>query len=77
MKSKSDKINIVLKYIVIENITTTSWLLKAAGCVVAKKRYFKTKLAKHQELRWKKRIKDKIRREELEGSLNDKLIKWF
>ena len=50
----------MLNYIVTENITPTSWLLKAAGCVVAKKLGFKTKLAKPQEPRWKERMKDKI-----------------
>ena len=59
-KSKSDEINKVLNYVVTENITSTSRLLKAAGCVVAKKLGFKTNLAKPQELRWKKIIKDKI-----------------
>ena len=60
LKSNCDEINRVLNYIVTESITPTSWLLKAAGCVVAKKLSFKTKLAKPQEPRWRKRIKDKI-----------------
>ena len=33
--------------------------MKAAGCAVAKKLGFKTKLAKPQEPRWRKRIKDR------------------
>ena len=60
LKSKSDEINRVLTYIVTENITPTSRLLKAVGCVVAKKLGFKTKLAKSQEPKWKKKVKDKI-----------------
>ena len=60
LKSKSDEINRVLNYIVTESITTTSQLLEEAGCVVAKELGFKTKLAKLQEPRCKKRIKDKI-----------------
>ena len=32
LKSKNDETNILLNYIVTENITTTSRLLKAAGC---------------------------------------------
>ena len=56
LKSKSDEINRVLNYIVTENITPTSRLLKAAGCVVTKKLGFKTKLRKPQEPRWRKRI---------------------
>ena len=51
LKTKSDEINRVLNYIVTESITTTSRLLKAAGCVVAKEFGFKTKLAKLQEPR--------------------------
>ena len=46
LKLKSDEINRVLNYIVTENITSTSRLLKAACCVMAKKLDFKTKLAK-------------------------------
>ena len=34
--------------------------MKAAGCAVAKKLGFKTELAKPQEPRWRKRIKDRI-----------------
>ena len=34
--------------------------MKVAGCVVAKKLGFKTKLAKPQELEWKKIIEDKV-----------------
>ena len=60
LKSKSSEINRVLIYIVTENITLASQLLKVAGCVVAKKLGFKTKLAKPQELEWKKIIEDKV-----------------
>ena len=37
LKSKSNEINRAINYIVTENITLISQLLKAAGCVVAKK----------------------------------------
>ena len=57
LKSKSGEVNRVL-YIVTENITPTSRLLKAAGYLVAKKLTFKSKPAIPQEPRWKKRIKD-------------------
>ena len=49
MSSKSHEINRVLNYLVTENIIPINWLLTAAGCVVAKKLSFKTKLSKPQE----------------------------
>ena len=56
LKSKSDEIDRKLN-IGTENITSTSPLLKAAGCIVANKLDSTTKLANAQEPRWKKRIK--------------------
>ena len=50
LKSKSNEINRAINYIVTENITLISRLLKAAGCVVAKKLDFKTKLAKETKI---------------------------
>ena len=41
-----------------ENMTPTSWLLRAAGYVVAKK--LGSKLTKPKGSRWKKKIKNKI-----------------
>ena len=55
LKSKSGETNRIPNYIATENITLTSRLLKAAGRAVAKKLGFKTKLAKPQEPRWKKK----------------------
>ena len=59
LNSKSDEVNRVL-YIITQNITPTSRLLKAVGYVVAKKLTFKSKPAIPEEPRWKKRIKDNI-----------------
>ena len=55
LKSKLNEVSKILNYISTENITPTN-MLKAAGCVVARKVGFKTKVAKPQEPRWKKRI---------------------
>ena len=61
LKSKVDEVNEVLKYIPTEYITATNKLLKAAGCVVARKLGIKKKTVKPTEdARWKKRIKTKI-----------------
>ena len=70
LKSKSDEVNRVL-YIVTENITPTSRLLKAA----AKKLTFKSKPAIPQEPRWKKRIRDNINSMRKDLSLLDRWSK--
>ena len=59
LKSKSNEINRAINYIVTENITLISRLLKAAGCVVAKKLVFKTKLAKETKMKEKNKRQDK------------------
>ena len=59
LKSKSNEINRAINYIITENITLISRLLKAAGCVVAKKLVFKTKLAKETKMKEKNKRQDK------------------
>ena len=49
----------MLNYAGTENMTPTSWLLRAAGYVVAKK--LDSKLTKPNGSRWKKKIKNKIK----------------
>ena len=56
-----DEVNDILKFIPSEDITTINQLLKAAGCVVARKLGVKKRESKpKEEPMWKKRIKSKV-----------------
>ena len=74
LKEEVKKVNEALKYMTTQNITDTNKLLKAAGCVVAKRLGVKKKKkgGKVKEPWWKRRIKNKIEKMRKELSRLDR-----